>query len=684
MRRVLSGLMAFILTAVLITSAVFGENIYSLKDVKRGSWYYNAVNYLVTNDIMPALIENQFVPDEYITKIDFISALYRAVGKKDKGEDLEIADVQATDSRHGAVQWAVNNAIVSLDENGCFYPEDRIQRQNVMVMFYNTAIYLGKFGEYRIYTGSGLYKYKDCNEVSDYAKIAMEWGIDNSLISGNGDNIYPKESISRAEGAQLLARFIDLYIEPGAVDWGTMPSINHTGYSEEAPENTLAAFEKSIEHEFDTIETDVRFTSDGVAVLLHDRSINRTGRYADGSIIEEEINIDELTFEQAQQYDYGIYKGNEFAGTKLNTFSELLDFCKNKGIKAYVEVKNNSPVSDEQIAQLVKSVEDMGLEDNITWISYGQDILEKISEYDPDARLGLVVDEINERFINRALALQNGENYVFIDSLERTEEACQLCEQYGLPMEVWIVDTIEEIQSMSPYISGVTSDNVVADDYVTKTTFNEIAGNDNDKRAMIFGIAVIFLLLSVLIMAKWPPSVWLGQEVEEAEEPEKIREVKKTEKLPKAAVSEKKDSDNTAQYSVEKIKEIKPATVQVSQKEKKQVQEKEPSAKRTAAASAKAEKRRQAALEERAQEERRDEVRRLLNAKTSDLSEKLKVSFKIFKLRAAQVLNEGKETAKVDPEPVRFVGKVVNIYDAERQAGIDPLELVFIRDEKKK
>lgn len=53
--------------------------------------------------------------------------------------------------------------------------------------------------------------------------------------------------------------------------------LSHRGYHVDAPENTLDAFQHAIDLGVDGIETDVRMTADGVAVLFHDRVV-RTGR----------------------------------------------------------------------------------------------------------------------------------------------------------------------------------------------------------------------------------------------------------------------------------------------------------------------------------------------------------------------------------------------------------------------
>lgn len=60
------------------------------------------------------------------------------------------------------------------------------------------------------------------------------------------------------------------------LDLGRRPVIAHRGASGSAPENTLEAFELAVRQEADAFELDVRLTGDGVPVILHDATLDRT------------------------------------------------------------------------------------------------------------------------------------------------------------------------------------------------------------------------------------------------------------------------------------------------------------------------------------------------------------------------------------------------------------------------
>ena len=98
----------------------------------------------------------------------------------------------------------------------------------------------------------------------------------------------------------------------------------HRGHAA-CPENTVPAFKKAFEDGFEVIETDPQLTRDGVIVLMHDYSINRTCRNRDGSLIEREIRVGESTYEELLSYDAGIAFGEEFRGTHIPRLEELLE-----------------------------------------------------------------------------------------------------------------------------------------------------------------------------------------------------------------------------------------------------------------------------------------------------------------------------------------------------------------------
>ena len=233
---------------------------------------------------------------------------------------------------------------------------------------------------------------------------------------------------------------------------------------------------------FDYVECDVSFTSDGVGVLLHDGTVDRTsngtGRIAD------------MTFEEARGLDFGIWFSDTFAGEKIPTFEEFIALCKYANLHPYIELKAGT---EAQIAGLVDIVKKYGMKDGVSWISFNKNCLNYVKAKHSGARLGYVVDAIDETVIATAQGLKNGENEVFIDSAvsSATAENAELCMNADIPLEVWTVDDKNRILSLPPYVSGVSSDKTNANE-----VFYDNSAIDEKVVAMQGGDAVVYNVIS--------------------------------------------------------------------------------------------------------------------------------------------------------------------------------------------
>ena len=237
--------------------------------------------------------------------------------------------------------------------------------------------------------------------------------------------------------------------------------VNHRGYSAIAPENTLPAYVLSRKMGFQYAECDVSFTADGVPVLLHDSTIDRT---SDGS-----GSIGALTLEEARQYDFGSWKSEQYAGTKIPTLEEFIVCCKNIGLHPYIELKSNgNSYTQEQISTIVSIVHQKGMAGRVTYISFKPEFLQYVKEADPAARLGylgyLATDALSQSVIDSAASLKTGQNEVFIDAYldAFAQENIAYCAENGVGLEVWTVNSADSIKNMNPYITGVTSDSLHA------------------------------------------------------------------------------------------------------------------------------------------------------------------------------------------------------------------------------
>ena len=254
----------------------------------------------------------------------------------------------------------------------------------------------------------------------------------------------------------------------------TIRLINHRGYNPDAPENTIPAYLLSAEMGYTFVEADISFTKDGIPVLLHDPEINRTARNADGSRISNRISIGSITYEEALAYDFGCWKGEKYRGTRIPTFEEFLSVCRDRDLHPYIELKANGAYRKDQIAGLVRTVRDSGMQGQVTWISMDMRYLEWVRDEDPDARLGFLASLWFTRGQFRNLVgslekLKTGTGEVFMDvnlymllfAPGGADGCIEMCRQAGIPLEVWTVDSEDVVRSLDPYITGVTTNSVL-------------------------------------------------------------------------------------------------------------------------------------------------------------------------------------------------------------------------------
>lgn len=130
--------------------------------------------------------------------------------------------------------------------------------------------------------------------------------------------------------------------------------IAHRGEHLHHPENTLPAFQAAIDAGADYFELDVRTTSDGKFVIMHDSTLDRTTNGAG--------EVHNHTFDEIRSLDAGAKFSPAFAGTKVPTLDEAFDLAYGK-INVYVDTKNADP------QQLIDTIERHDMQDHV--VIYG-------------------------------------------------------------------------------------------------------------------------------------------------------------------------------------------------------------------------------------------------------------------------------------------------------------------------
>lgn len=177
----------------------------------------------------------------------------------------------------------------------------------------------------------------------------------------------------------------------------------HRGYSEVYPENTLLAFERAFAAGADRIETDLGLTKDGVVVLMHDRTVDRT---TDGS---GPVHV--LTLAEIRELDAGSWKDDAFRGERVPTLEEAIELAREHGGLLNLEIKTSGRPSylvRDTVAAAVALVHELAAEDMVMFSSFDLAALALVREQDPNLRLGLLDWDEPGRFDLLDVAISEG------------------------------------------------------------------------------------------------------------------------------------------------------------------------------------------------------------------------------------------------------------------------------------
>jgi len=167
-----------------------------------GTWYHEAVDYVLRNNLMGGYGNGTFGPNDTLTRAQFAQILYNKEGRPVVNYLLQFTDVSGEAWYTEAVRWAASQGIVGGYADGRFGPNDNITREQLAVMLWR---YAGSPAA----TDKELH-FNDADKVGAYARDAMRWAVENGVISGKGGGILdPKGLATRAQTAQMLKNYLD-------------------------------------------------------------------------------------------------------------------------------------------------------------------------------------------------------------------------------------------------------------------------------------------------------------------------------------------------------------------------------------------------------------------------------------------------------------------------------------------
>jgi hypothetical protein len=251
-------------------------------------------------------------------------------------------------------------------------------------------------------------------------------------------------------------------------------SIAHQGLRFYAPANTRPAFIDAKKYGYNFVETDVRTTSDGVIVINHDDDIALTKDFYDitsgtPTLVTTETLISQTTYSDLyNNYDIRLSTDDQFAGNKIMTLDEFLILCKKINLHPYIELKYANGIGITDGVNVVDKIKKHGMLKQCTIITAADHLLTQIKNAGyTTIRMGFLnMGVFGANAVNVYNALKSDFNDMFVDVPcdMQTTESIDLAISNNVPLEAYNV-TSARLETISPYYTGYTADDVVASTY---------------------------------------------------------------------------------------------------------------------------------------------------------------------------------------------------------------------------
>jgi len=228
--------------------------------------------------------------------------------------------------------------------------------------------------------------------------------------------------------------------------------IGHRGASAVAPENTLASFALAVEAGADGVEFDVRLARDGVPVIIHDGTLQRTASI--------QKRVADVSAAELQQMDVGSWfsrskkaTSDKFAAERVPTLQQLFDLFASNDALLYLEMK----CAPEERAQLAAAccylVTGASLHERVVFECFDLAALEEVKRIDPGMRTAALFEPkltspssllLSQRLVDRAKAV--GAEEIALHHALASTRLIDRANLAGLKIVVWTVDDPAWIQ----------------------------------------------------------------------------------------------------------------------------------------------------------------------------------------------------------------------------------------------
>lgn len=223
--------------------------------------------------------------------------------------------------------------------------------------------------------------------------------------------------------------------------------IGHRGSPRSAPENTLSSFRQAYSEGVSWVEFDVVLSSDGVPIVFHDDTLDRTTN-ASGLVKAAPAAV-------LRGLDAGGWFDRVFLGEAIPTLAETLMLLSRLGMGFNIEFKQDAEREIETVGAAVALIDEIWREDLPTPLlsSFSRAALAAAFELKPRWPRSMLFEDLPSDW--SACIREHDLSYIGLDDRYLTVETVQAVRQHGCGVMVYTVNDINRAASLRKW--GVDS-----------------------------------------------------------------------------------------------------------------------------------------------------------------------------------------------------------------------------------
>jgi glycerophosphoryl diester phosphodiesterase len=219
--------------------------------------------------------------------------------------------------------------------------------------------------------------------------------------------------------------------------------LGHRGASAYAPENTLSAFNLAMAQGADGVELDVTLSADGVPVVIHDDSLDRT--------TNGHGPVNRLMLSELKQLEAGYHShfGEQFSSERIPTLAEVFAGIASQAI-INVELKHDRSPGRQLAGRVVPLIYEYKMAERVLISSFQYSSLRRVKEIDPSLPVGLLYSSaLTGPRLSRCLAgsLPHEAHHPSHESL--TAAGVAWLHAQALRVNTWTVDDEPELKRLA-------------------------------------------------------------------------------------------------------------------------------------------------------------------------------------------------------------------------------------------